>query len=791
MTITKGGVRIIWRKKVETISITFLIIVIVVSYGSLVVLADNMSEHAYRQFRGTLGDVAVFGLFPENITTYFNDLSSIKSVTPLYVWYGTLAYEDEKFLVSIADRRYVDRLAVFQLEGEYPSNMTEAIFYISITGGPIIEESPLDIGENVSLLYFPPKGFANVVNLKVVGVARGFAHIGGMESALIVSSELMDKILGDTVTGVSILLYDEDIDKIESIAKDVDQIVDQNDFTTFFKFVNKKERNPIVVLLESASTILTIPISVVLFLVPVLVASAGSALVIREVKIVATLKSIGMNTFDIFKYYGFPWLIRGLVGLSIGLAILPNISEYIYREFIVRDSEIADILINTLGFIVRPETLLTLSWYIIALVFLGILIPWFIAYKVNIVKAISSTGLYSISPPYRRFMGLVSLRVFIRDVVSRPWKLIGILLSISILWGALAALNMEAAGLNDVQYIYEEKMVFDTSLTISSTSFRILDDLIDISNNLMSQDEDVKGYVILDRRITINLFGLNEVGQLITYVGGDPSIAFPLVKGDFPSGYREVVISKNLAAFKGLDIGDVIEVYVDEEVFRLKVVGISYSRLSNGYYLLVEPNQYAIMLHIDPDEVGKREQVIYVDVVDGVDPDLFSQEIKNLYEGRYPVSVEYTTKNDLMNQLQLINNFILGLNNGIIFAIFIASIISLSSIYLVDSEAKTKELSIMKALGYSDSLIAFGSIAQILFMIIPSSLPSLFIGVLIADLISRGGAQAIGYLEPSKPLESLLNINAVYIFTIVISIVFIVNYIKLRRLNVVKVIAEI
>ncbi|HIQ13304.1 MAG TPA: FtsX-like permease family protein, partial [Thermoprotei archaeon] len=647
MTITKGGVRIIWRKKVETISITFLIIVIVVSYGSLVVLADNMSEHAYRQFRGTLGDVAVFGLFPENITTYFNDLSSIKSVTPLYVWYGTLAYEDEKFLVSIADRRYVDRLAVFQLEGEYPSNMTEAIFYISITGGPIIEESPLDIGENVSLLYFPPKGFANVVNLKVVGVARGFAHIGGMESALIVSSELMDKILGDTVTGVSILLYDEDIDKIESIAKDVDQIVDQNDFTTFFKFVNKKERNPIVVLLESASTILTIPISVVLFIVPVLVASAGSALVIREVKIVATLKSIGMNTFDIFKYYGFPWLIRGLVGLSIGLAILPNISEYIYREFIVRDSEIADILINTLGFIVRPETLLTLSWYIIALVFLGILIPWFIAYKVNIVKAISSTGLYSISPPYRRFMGLVSLRVFIRDVVSRPWKLIGILLSISILWGALAALNMEAAGLNDVQYIYEEKMVFDTSLTISSTSFRILDDLIDISNNLMSQDEDVKGYVILDRRITINLFGLNEVGQLITYVGGDPSIAFPLVKGDFPSGYREVVISKNLAAFKGLDIGDVIEVYVDEEVFRLKVVGISYSRLSNGYYLLVEPNQYAIMLHIDPDEVGKREQVIYVDVVDGVDPDLFSQEIKNLYEGRYPVSVEYTTKNDL------------------------------------------------------------------------------------------------------------------------------------------------
>lgn len=791
MTITRGGLRIIWRKKIETISIIFLIVIIVISYGSLVVLADNMSEHAYRQFRGSLGDIAVFGLFPDNITLYFNNLSSVKSITPLYVWYGTLAYEDEKFLVSIADSRYVDRLAVFQLEGEYPSNVSEAIFYISITGGPIIEESPIEVGENISLLYFPPKGFANVVNLKIVGVARGFAHIGGMESALIISSELMDNILGDTVTGVSILLYDEEVDKIDSLAEDVDQIVSENDFTTFFRFINKKERNPIVVLLESASTILTIPISVVLFLVPVLVASAGSALVIREVKIVATLKSMGMGSLSIFKYYGFPWLIRGLIGLSIGIAILPYISEYIYREFIVRDSEIADILINTLGFIVKPETLLTLTGYVISLVFLGISIPWFIAYKVNIVKAVSSTGLYSISSPYRRIIGFVSLRVFIRDVISRPWKLIGILLSISILWGSIASLNMEEAGLYDVQKVYEEKMVFDTSFTISSTSFRLFEDLVNISNGILSQDEDITGYVILDRRLTINLFGLNEVGQLITYVGGDPSIAFPLFKGEYPNDYREVVISKNLAVFKGLDIGDYIDVYIDEEVFMLEIVGISYSRLTNGYYLIVEPKQYATMLHIDPDKVGKKEQVIYIDIREGVDSDVFSQEIKNLYERNYPVSVEYVTKADLMNRLQLINNFILGLNNGIIFAIFMASIISLSSIYLVDSEAKTKELSIMKALGYSDTLIALGSISQILIMIIPSSIPSLFIGILIADLISRGGAQAIGYLEPSKPLASLLNINVIYIFTIVIAVVFIVNYIKLRRLNVVRVIAEI
>ena len=791
MTIVKGSLRIVWRKKIETISIIFLIVIVVISYGSLVVLSDNMSEHAYRQFRGSLGDVALFGLFPENISLYFNNITEIRSISPLYVWYGTISLEDNNIPVSLADKRYVDRLTVFQLNGSYPSDSSEAIFYTSITGGPMDSEVLLDIGDNITMVYFPPKGRPKAVELKIVGVAKGFAHIGGMENALVISEDLMDKVLGDVVTGVGILLYDDKLDSIDSVADRVVQIVEDNDFFLFFKFVNKKERNPIVVLLESASTILTIPISVILFLIPILVASAGSALVIREVKIVATLKSMGMGSWGIFKYYGFPWLVRGAIGLAAGLALVPSISEYIYREFLVRDSVIADILINTLGFTVSIETLLMILGYIVILIFIGTLIPWFIASKVNIVRAVSSTGLYSMSTPFRGGLGLIKLRIFIRDVISRPWKLVGLILSIAILWGSIAALNMEASGLNDVYNLYQEKMEFDTSFTVSSTSFMIFKDLIDISVEVLNKSQDISRYAIFDRMITINLFGLNEVGQLITLVEGDPSVAFPLVSGRYPEGYREVVISKNFAAFKGVDIGDYIDVYVDEEIFNVKVVGISYSRLSNGYYLLVAKNQYSRMLHIDVEDIGKREQIIYVDIKGGVDVESFSEDIKNVYETNYPVSVEYVTKAELLDRLSMINNFIIGLNNGILFAIFLASMISLSSIYLVDSEAKTKELSIMKALGFSNSMVAFGNIIQILLMILPSSIPSLMIGIFLADLISRSGAQAIGYLEPSRPLDALLDVNVAYIFLVVIAIVYIVNLLKLRRMNVVKVIAEI
>jgi len=791
MTIVKGSLRIVFRKKIETISIIFLIVIVVISYGSLVVLSDNMSEHAYRQFRGSLGDVALFGLFPENISSYFEGITEVRSISPLYVWYGTIGVERDNYPVSLADSRYVSRLTVFQLNGSYPSDSSEAIFYMSITGGPLDLEPLLDIGDNVTLVYNPPHGGLKSVELKIVGVAKGFAHIGGMDNALIISEELMDDVLGDIVTGVGILLYDDKLDKIDSVADRVVQIVEDNEFFLFFKFINKKERNPVVVLLESASTILTIPISVILFLIPVLVASAGSALVIREVKIVATLKSMGMGSGGIFKYYGFPWLIRGAIGLIIGLAAVPTTSEYIYREFLVRDSVIADILINTLGFNVSLETLLSILGYVVILVLIGTLIPWFIASKVNIIRAISSTGLYSMSTPFRGGLGYIKLRIFIRDVISRPWKLVGLIFSISILWGSIAALNMEASGLNDVYRLYEEKMVFDTSLTVSSTSFIIFKDLIDISIEVLNKSPNISSYAIFDRMVTISLFGLNEVGQLITLVEGDPTSAFPLVSGRYPEGYREVVISKNFAAYKGVELGDYIDVYVDDEVFNVEIVGISYSRLNNGYYLLVDKNQYALMLHIDVDDIGKREQIIYIDLMDGVDAEKFSEDIKSVYESNYPVSVEYVTKAELLERLSMINNFIMGLNNGILFAIFLASMISLSSIYLVDSEAKTKELSIMKALGFSNSTIAFGNIIQIILMILPSSIPSLLIGFFLADLISRSGAQAIGYLEPSKPLEALLDVNVAYIFLVVILVVFIVNLMKLRRMNVVKVIAEI
>jgi len=194
--------------------------------------------------------------------------------------------------------------------------------------------------------------------VEIVGVARGFAHLGGMSHALVLDREFIDDLVGDRAIVIGVYVEPESGIDLDRLAERLEALVKEEGYRHFFTLVNKKETNPVVVLLESASTILTIPISIVIGLIPLLV-----ALVIREVKIVATLKSMGMSGMGIFKYYSLPWIVRGLIGTLLGVALAPYAAEYIYVNFIVRDSEIAEILISTLGFYAGEDVISLLSKY--------------------------------------------------------------------------------------------------------------------------------------------------------------------------------------------------------------------------------------------------------------------------------------------------------------------------------------------------------------------------------------------------------------------------------------------
>ena len=789
MTIAKGGLRLVYRRKVETISIILLIFVSIMSYGSLVILAENMSDHAYKQFRAVIGDVAVFGVFPLDFVDTVREEAGVDTVKSYKVWFGDIEINGSKYAVSLTDERYVEPLTVFDLNGSMPMDTGEAVFYYALTGPSPGGEKLLEIGDRVEIFAVSPDGRQVNTTVEIVGVARGFAHLGGMSHALILDKEFIDQLVGDRAIVIGVYVDpDSDID-LDRLAERLEALVDENGYRHFFTLVNKKETNPVVVLLESASTILTIPISIVIGLIPLLVASAGSTLVIREVKIVATLKSMGMSRAGIFKYYSLPWIVRGLIGTLLGVAFAPMAAEYIYVNFIVRDSEIAEILISTLGFYAGEDVIASITLIVMGMVGLGALIPFAIASSVNIVRSISTTGLYSVRTPIRLRLLRTSINIGVRDLFSRPWKFVGVLLSIVILWGAVAALNMEAYGLHGIIENYRGDIPFDTNLFVSTTSGIVLDDLPSIVEEAVASNDNVIGYYLIARETILDVFGQVEVSQIVTGLAGDPSVAFPLEKGRYPRGLGEAVISRSLALLKGVDVGDYLEVSIDGDIYRLEVVGISISRLNNGYYLLVTPEQHILMTDTPEEELGRRSLVAYLDV--SGDPEEVSEEVKEAIEENPLVSVDYVTKEEIIDNIQFMMNFILGLNTGIVFALLIASLISLSSIYSVDSEARNKELAIMKSLGMGNGLIAGLSALQLV-VILPIAAPlALGVGILLSDLISRSGATAIGYVEPLRPIASLFSENILIVFLLVLGVVYLVNYLKARRLDVVRVIQEI
>ncbi len=788
MTVARGALRLVYRRRVETLSIVLLIFIVIVSYGSLVILAENMSDHAYRQFRAVIGDVAIFGVFPSDfISRVADELTGIEDIKTYKVWFGDLEINGSKYSVSLTDERYVEPLTVFDLNGSMPRETGEAVFYYALTGPSPGGEKLLKIGDEAVIYVVTPDGRSVELEVEIVGVARGFAHLGGLSHAIVMDREVIDDLVGDRWIVIGVYVDPDEVD-LDALADRLESMVDEEGYRHFFTLVNKKETNPVVVLLESASTILTIPISIVIALIPLLVASAGSTMVIREVKIVATLKAMGSPGSWIFKYYSLPWLIRGGLGTTLGVLAAPYTSEYIYVNFIVRDSEIAEVLISTLGFNVSNEVILSITGLVMGAVALGAAIPYIIAGSVKIVKAISSTGLYAVRTPVKVGLGKPFITLAARDLFTRPWKFVGIFLSIVILWGAVTALNMEAYGLNGIIENYRERLDFDTNVFISTTSRISIPGLADEVVDKISSVEGVDNFYIIDRVVVLDLFGQVEVSQVIAGIAGDPEVAFPLEKGRYPADLGEAVISRSLALLKRVDVGDMLEVSMEGEPYRVEIVGISISRLNNGFYLLVTGDQLKIMADID-EELGSRGMVAYIDV-DG-DPEEVSKAVKEVLEENPLISAEYTTKEEVIDRIRFMMNFILGLNSGIVFALLLASLISLSSIYSVDTEARSKELAILKALGMSNSSAALATVIQLVLIIPLAALPALGVGMVLSDLISRSGATAIGYVEPLKPISSLLSTNIVVVFIIVAAIVYLTNLLKIRRLNVVRVIQEI
>ena len=179
MTLTRAGARLVLRRRLETLILILLVAGVVASYGSIVVLKENMADQVYLQTTQSMGHVLAGGFFTDEDAEAVARLEGVARVRLYPVWFGTSVVDGDKIMLPLAGETAARALVVFDVyEGRMPQEAGEAVYYHSLSTPPGMRTPELGVGDTVWVVVETPEGPRNV-SFTIVGVARGYAFLGG------------------------------------------------------------------------------------------------------------------------------------------------------------------------------------------------------------------------------------------------------------------------------------------------------------------------------------------------------------------------------------------------------------------------------------------------------------------------------------------------------------------------------------------------------------------------------------------------------------------------------------
>ncbi|GBF09057.1 ABC-type antimicrobial peptide transporter permease [Aeropyrum pernix] len=790
----KAGLRQGLRGKLETIALVAVILLAVGLYGVFVVSADNMSRHVYLQMRDRMGDIMVAGVLTADHRAIVEEVGGVESVELARVIpFAVVETPDgEQYSVAVAESRYFERLSVKDVDGRLPSSSGEAILYWTLGGGGL---AGLDLeklrGRELLLRLYSIDGEPVEIRLRVVGTARGFEWIGGRPMAVVVSGADINMVVNGFYTMMAVRVSNPESVNLDDLADEISRRLEASGAIVSFTWVNKPEENPVKALLEGAMSVFTTPASLLFMLIPLLPAAAGSAMVVRDSRMIAVMRAMGGGLPEIALYYAAPWLLRGFLGVALGLSAVYTLSEPLYTRLFVGDSEIAKVLYSAYGFEVKPGLLAMLALASVGGVAAGVLVPLLIALRVDVVRAIQSSSLpLLITPPRIRLPGPLVLVESLRDIVSRPFKLAALALALGILAGIPVATSALSNSLDDVKNLYSNVMPPDAFVAVQSLALGTppkpaAQAMADILENLGG----VEGYTVFDSRDYVNALGLKEFTQLVAVVYGDPGVAFPLLEGRYPEKRGEVVISAAFSELRRVGVGESIRVDLDGTGVEMMVVGVSKARLNNGFYLVVTPGYFREITGTPP---GVYSATAHVDLAEGVDPEEFLGRVENAVSSTgFLTVVVKATRSDIVNAIGEVSTLYKAIMGGVGLLAAVGVAITIASIFAIDVSSRAREIAGLIAIGTRFRRIAASTTLQILLSIVVSLPIAYASGYMAARVIAERAALAVGYLPPRIEAGDILSSGTVELPLVIGAASALASIsLFLRRLRIVEILRE-
>ena len=784
MLLVRSALRVIAWKKLETIALILVTVIAVVAPTSLAIIKSNLEYQIYELFKDVSGDVMLTGRIPSEALKALEGLEGVRRVNGMIITFGLLG--EERVLVAVMGHETFNNFVKLHVirEGRFVKDPGEAVVYRAMfVRGP---EEMSRVGDYVDLVVVTEQGPVTLKQLKVVGLATGYNHIGPTPFMIVVDEGLLGRVTNYTLTAIRLEAEGDP----RGVAREARSTVESLGGTVSWHIVNVREENPVVLIVESAMSIMTLPVLIFIAMAPILSASLGLATVVRDSRNIAVMKAMGCGLWDLFSAYTLPWIIRAAFGALLGFSISPFVSRWLYLNYFVGEEDISSALYERFGFNPYWSTSAYYTSIVLGLTILGSLTPLAIAYRVNVIDVIATVGLHVHTAPRVGWSvsRLVVLRMWVRDMIARWWKTVGLVIPLSLLIGLGSSGVMLSNSIEGwVKDIGDRSSTpFDAILAVSTVEspeklLELLDGLGYIKRYFASTPYSIASAIE----------GLTFV-ELRAPVKGDPSVEFPLIQGRYSEGRGEVVISRGLAEYKGLKVGDVLELRdTFGRVHRLEVVGVARAYHDRGFQLLLTRDSLIEITGYKPG-LGRAFTIkIAVELNDPHRVEELLGRLRSDIERAGPYGVEVTSRDSISETLKAYSAMNTAITSTMSFLAAVVVAIMASAVIASDVSARAKEIAVLNSLGLQARQLALGYTIQLLIAVLLATPMAYITSNVIARMLAERTVNFTGYIEPVGGIETVTTITTIAPLLTTLTVTIIAAIIAIRRLDVVRALSDL
>ena len=764
--LIKAGLRALTRRKLETIAIVVLVAVSVAGFLTIRMASSYALMLAGKAWAYEVGNIVV----------------SIDGVVD--------ANKVAEALKGLPVDRFKLLEVVWTLGYYNDTPISLILIYNPNPGYPFSYTPPLNVSGNKVLLYKPgsrlvmPKGSTILIGpggkkrAVVAGVVSGVAVTGTADLVVFADKALVEEIgksAGGITSGLSIVLKPGA--SVEEAKKAIVERLQEAGYRVASLFTTTEENNPARRPLEGvarALETLTLAGQAVGLL---LIAFTSLLAVERSTREVGVLESLGASRLQVAVFYSSHNIVRGLVGVIIGLVLSVPLSRLLVywgmRQASGGSSSAASLLMKMYPF--RPQLGSAAEPFVLVLVAVvaAALLPPLLYTRGEVAPKLRYSGRLGAGPRLSLSIAGPEVLLALRSLIARPWKLGALILLASLVWGSLASIGMVSRGY--------ERVVQTASTAGFDVEVWVQPSKLDEARTVLSK---VPGIQAIDTYL-VYWHGMrldDEEVAVIARIGGSEYLWYPLIRGDLPKAPSEVVVSTRLANELGIGIGDTVQAEtMSGRVLRLRVVGIANIRINNGLAILINYRATGKLLS------QKAADGVLLVHSDQLGQDRLAFVVKRAL-ALEEIPADVVTKHRVLRSLRdagfMLKAFMSVMESGVI----VAGLLGLILIGIVDLAARAKEIGVLRAIGYTDKRIALLQCIEAGTAWLLSAPLALVLGYTMSRhmaLLLRG---AMGSIQPSDPLTSLL--VASWIIVLALSLTALAWTMYVKRIETTRLLAE-